>query len=163
MKNNVPVQLTFEDYGHTLHHTQISSMEGDWLVYDTRNDDTKINETSSIELLNTTTLEIKRIYQTENQSLYGPGVGAATFSPKENKVIFIHGIRNCSEANPYSATRRTGVAISLDFPNQPIFMDARNIQSPFTAGALRGGTHSHSWHEIGNWISFTYNVYVLEQ
>ena len=157
------MQLTNSDNGHTLHHSQIESYDEKWIVYDTRNDDTKIGETNSIEILNTETLEIKTIYTTKNQTKYGLGVGAASFSYLENKVIFIHGIQNSNEKNPYSATRRTGVAVEINQPQQPIFMDARNIYPPFTNGALRGGTHSHSWKEDKNWISFTYNDYVLEQ
>ncbi len=42
-------------------------------------------------------------------------------------------------------------------------MDARNIVPPFTPGALRGGTHAHSWSEDGKWISFTYNDDVIDQ
>ncbi|MGV0935675.1 DUF3748 domain-containing protein [Empedobacter falsenii] len=163
MKLNYPIQLTYDDFGHTLHHNQIQSVDGNYLVFDRRNDDTKIGETSSICLLHTRTYESEIIYTTNNQTEFGPGVGAASFSQIENKVIFIHGIRNANQANPYSATRRTGVAIDLEFPNQPIFMDARNINFPFTNGALRGGTHSHSWQKEKNWISFTYNDYVLEQ
>ncbi|MGV0756694.1 DUF3748 domain-containing protein [Empedobacter brevis] len=163
MKSVKLSQLTFENFGHTLHHFQIESPDHSFLVYDRRNDDTKIGETSVISLLDTQTFESTIVYQTKNQTQFGPGVGAASFSPLENKIIFIHGIRNANKSNPYSATRRTGVAIDLKYPEQPIFMDARNITPPFTTGALRGGTHSHSWKKDKNWISFTYNDYILEQ
>ena len=165
MDNHIkhPIQLTFDDNGHTLHHNQIESFDENFLVFDTRNDDTNISETPHIKILDIRTKKISTIYSTQNQTEFGPGVGAATFSPIHNKVIFIHGIRNSTGLKPYSATRRTGVAIDLKNPNQPIFMDARNIYSPFTTGALRGGTHSHSWHENGKWISFTYNDFVIEE
>lgn len=163
IQENLPIQLTFDDFGHTLHHFQIESPNGRYLVYDTRNDDTKIGETSSICLLDTESFESERIYIASNQTKFGPGVGAASFSQLEEKIIFIHGIRNADKQKPYSATRRTGVAINIDYPNHPIFMDARNINFPFSAGALRGGTHSHSWKKDKDWISFTYNDYVLEQ
>lgn len=156
-------QLTSDNKGHFLNHTQVFSPDGKWLVYDTRNDDTKISSTGSIEILNIETGEIKEIYQTQNQTEYGPGVGAATFSPVQNLVLFIHGIRNSDQNQPYSFTRRTGVAIDLSAINEPIFMDARDILLPFTAGALRGGTHAHSWSKDGQWVSFTYNDYVIEQ
>ena len=42
-------------------------------------------------------------------------------------------------------------------------MDARDITKPYTSGALRGGTHAHTWSGDGEWISFTYNDYILEQ
>src|SRR5690606_7166302 len=157
------VQLTQSPQGHTLHNTQSFAKDGQWLVYDTRNDDTQIGSTGSIEMVNVRTGVIKPLYRAQHQTAYGPGVGAATFSPTEDRVLFIHGIRNADVTNPYSVTRRTGVAIDTDRPGHPIFMDARDITPPFTPGALRGGTHAHSWSGDGQWISFTYNDYVLEQ
>src|SRR5690606_34962486 len=103
------------------------------------------------------------LYQSETQTAYGPWVGAATLSSVADTVLFIHGIRIADAARPYSMTRRTGVAIAVSRPQQPIFMDARDIRPPYTPGALRGGTHAHSWSGDGQWICFTYNDYVLEQ
>ena len=149
--------------GHTLHNTQVFSRDGQWLVYDTRNDDSQIGSTGSIALVNVKTGEIRELYRTEHQTEHGPGVGAATFSPMVDRVLFIHGIRNADESKPYGMTRRTGVAIDIERPQHPIFMDARDITPPFTTGALRGGTHAHSWSGDGEWVSFTYNDYVMEQ
>ncbi len=157
------VQLTHAAKGHTIHHTQVFSKDGQWVVYDTRNDDTEIGRTGSIEMVHTKTAEVKVLYQSVNQTEAGPGVGAATFSPVENRVLFIHGIRNADATRPYGMTRRTGVAVDIDRPGAPIFMDARDVTPPFTPGALRGGTHAHSWSGDGQWISFTYNDYVMEQ
>jgi hypothetical protein len=42
-------------------------------------------------------------------------------------------------------------------------MDARDAIPPFTPGALRGGTHAHTWSGDGKWISFTYNDDVMAQ
>jgi hypothetical protein len=156
-------QLTFEAYGHTLHHTQIQSADGKYLVYDTRNDDTKIGETDKIEVLDLKTQSTQNIYTCVPSTIYGPGVGAATFAPHALKTLFIHGIKNAHAHKPYGMTRRTGVAIELQYPQHPIYMDARNVYSPFTPGALRGGTHSHCWHVNGQLISFTYNDFILEQ
>ncbi|WP_257668577.1 DUF3748 domain-containing protein [Parapedobacter tibetensis] len=157
------IQLTTAPNGHTIHNTQVFSKDSRWIIYDTRNDDTQIGSTGSIELVNVQTGEVRVLYCTENQTEFGPGVGAATFSPVEDRVLFIHGIRNADKSKPYGMTRRTGVAIDIDRPQQPILMDARDITPPFTAGALRGGTHAHSWSSDGQWISFTYNDYVMEQ
>nr|WP_121273620.1 DUF3748 domain-containing protein [Pedobacter schmidteae] len=157
------IQLTNQAYGHTLNTHQVFSKDGRWLVYDTRNDDSKIASTGNIEMVNVATGEIKLLYQTKNQTEYGPGVGAATFSPVADRVIFIHGIVNADQNNPYGFTRRTGVAIDVNNPGVPLFMDARDITAPFTQGALRGGTHAHSWSGDGQCISFTYNDFVIEQ
>ena len=156
-------QLTFGNKGHFLNTTQCFSPDGQWVVYDTRNDDTQIGSTGSIEMVNVNTGEIKELYHTQNQSEHGPGVGAVTFSPVKNRVIFIHGIGNATQQNPYSFSRRTGVAIDVDQPNIPHFMDARYVTEPFIPGALRGGTHAHIWSADGQCLSFTYNDYVIEQ
>nr|MBA4167871.1 DUF3748 domain-containing protein [Chitinophagaceae bacterium] len=107
--------------------------------------------------------ETKPLYHTKNQTQYGPGAGAATFSPEAGRVLFLRGIRNADKDRPYDLTRRTGIAIDISYPGQEIFLDARNIVPPFTSGALRGGTHAHSWSGDGKWISCTYNDYVLQQ
>jgi hypothetical protein len=156
-------QLTFNAQGHTINNTQIFSPDDQWIVFDTRNDDGGIRGTGSIEMVNVHSGEIRTLYKTTNQTQYGPGVGAATFSPAANRVLFLHGIRNADQNRPYDFSRRTGVAIDIDHPFQPIFEDARNIVAPFTPGALRGGTHAHSWSGDGKRISCTYNDYVLEQ
>lgn len=157
------IQLTFDESGHSIHNYQVFSPDDQWIVYDVRNHDNLITSTGSIRMVNVVSAKIKELYTTFNQSAYGPGVGAVSFSPKEDKVIFIHGIRNATEKNPYAFTRRTGVSIDLKHPLQPIFMDARDVFNPFTPGALRGGTHAHSWSGDGKWISFTYNDFIMEQ
>lgn len=156
-------QLTFDESGHTIHNYQVFSVDDQWIVFDARNDDGQIGATGRILMLHTETAEIRELYRTTNQSVFGPGVGAASFSPTGDVVIFIHGIRNAMAEKPYSFTRRTGVAIDIARPQHPVFMDARNITSPFTKGALRGGTHAHCWSGDGQWISFTYNDFVMEQ
>ena len=157
------MQLTHDNGGHTIHNTQCFSQDDEWIVFDTRNNDTMISSTENISMVNTKTAEIRELYHTKHPTLFGPGVGAATFSPVANRVMFIHGIRNAEENNPYGFTRRTGVAIDIAKPFHPIFMDARDITPPFTPGALRGGTHAHNWSADGKWISFTYNDYILQQ
>jgi len=158
---NQPIQLTFGTYGHTLHHCQIMSPDNQWIVYDTRNEDSQIGTTTCIERVNVQTKAIEVLYETTNHNSYGPGVGAATYSPMKERVIFIHGINFPTKENPYGMARRTAVAIDVNHPNMPIHMDARNTIYPFTKGALRGGTHSHCWHPAGELVSFTYNDEVL--
>ena len=208
------IQLTNEKYGHTLNVTQIFSPDGKWLVFDTRNDDTHISRTGSICKLNIVTKEIVELYKTRNQSIYGPGVGAAAWNPVNDSIIFIHGLLNCDKKKPYSFTRRFGAIISgnheadenagirvpqssyndtvaerassrlrrtndrsvlkvhedheddenaeIGVRQQCYHAEGRSIQEPFTKGALRGGTHAHTWSADGKWISFTYNDYLME-
>ena len=88
------IQLTSDNSGHTIHNTQCFSPDDEWIVFDTRNNDTLIRSTGNISMVNTRTGEITELYHTRHQTEYGPGVGAATFSPVDNRVIFIHGVRN---------------------------------------------------------------------
>ncbi len=149
--------LTKSASGHTLHHNGVFSPDDEWIVFDGRNDDTKIGETSTIGMVNVRTGEERQIYKTSNQTVFGPGVGAASFSPRENTVIFIHGLYDANQTRPYDITRRFGLAIHTDEPMKGIHMDARDVVAPYTPGSLRGGTHSHCWNGDGSLISFTYN------
>lgn len=154
--------LTVLPAGHTLHHNGVFSKDGQWIVFDGRNDDTKIGETSTIGIVHVGTGKEKILYRTQNQTIYGPGVGAASFSPVTDKVIFIHGLASANKEKPYAMSRRTAVGIAINQPNHPFFYDARDINSPYTPGSLRGGTHSHSWSGDGQLISFTYNDELID-
>jgi len=156
------IQLTRDAAGHCLNSTQCFSPDDQWIVFDGRNDDTQIGSTGTIAMVHTTTGEVRTLYKVPGQTAYGPGVGAATFSPVAGRVLFIHGIRNAGKDNPYSITRRTGVAIDVANPQLPVWLDARDVVAPYTNGALRGGTHAHTWTADGEWISFTYNDAVAE-
>lgn len=156
------VQLTHDPSGHCINSTEIFSPDDQWIVYDSRLVDSGIGAAGEVAMVHTQTGEIRTLYRTENQTAYGPGVGAVTFSPFGDRVLFIHGIRNANQDKPYSMTRRTGVAVDINDPMKPIFLDARCIQPPFVPGALRGGTHAHTWSSDG-WISYTYNDYLIEQ
>ncbi|MDR3714310.1 MAG: DUF3748 domain-containing protein [Puia sp.] len=157
------IRLTNDPAGHCLNSTQCFSRDDQWIVYDSRNEDGGIISAGEIAMVNTRDGRIVSLYKTLNQGPFGPGVGAASFSPVTDRVLFIHGIRNAGETRPYSFTRRTGVAIDTRSPFKPVFMDARSIDPPYLPGVLRGGTHAHSWSGDGQWISFTYNDYLLEQ
>ncbi len=157
------IQLTSENHGHLLNTSQCFSKDDQWIVYDGRNVDDGIQQNGTIAMVNVKTKEIRTLYATAHQTQYGPGVGAVTFSPVEDRVLFIHGIRNATKENPYSYARRTGVSVLVNKPGIAEFLDARDITQPFTPGALRGGTHAHSWSADGKWISFTYNDYIIDQ
>lgn len=156
-------QITHDlSYNHDLDNNDNFSPDGQWLVYDTRTDDGGIPESARIEKVNVKTGEIKVLFKVEKNGIWGPGAGAVSYSPKENSVVFIHGLENSTKENPYQQWRRTGVIIEDAKPNVPIYMDARDITFPYTAGALRGGTHRHEWSGDGKWIGFTYNDAILK-
>jgi hypothetical protein len=156
-------QITFDnDYNHDLDNNDNFSPDDQWLVYDTRTESGGIAASTKIEKVNINTGEKKALYHIEGNQDFGPGVGAASYSPVENEVVFIHGLNNSSESNPYQQWRRSGVIIEESNLGKPVFMDARDVISPFTKGALRGGTHRHEWSGDGNWIGFTYNDAVMQ-
>ncbi len=157
------VQLTNGAYGHMLNSGQVFSADDNWIVYDTRNDQTHISRTCCIEKVNIHTGEVVKLYSAPNQPVHGPGVGAASWHPHANKIILIHGLLNCDQLRPYGFTRRFGAVLNADSGAIVHAADARCTAGPLVPGALRGGTHAHSWSGDGNWISFTYNDYILEQ
>lgn len=154
-------QVTNGDYGHFINPVQAFSPDDQWIVYDTRNHGGAIGATGSVERVNLNSGEQEVIYETSDQTSYGPGVGAVAYAPHADQVIFIHGISNSDESRPYDLSRRTGVGVHIDDPDSIIYYDARDVIPPFTVGALRGGTHAHSWSADGKWITFTYNDAIM--
>lgn len=156
-------QITHDPaYHHDLDNNDNFSPDGKWLVYDTRTDEGGIAESARIERVNIETGEKQVLFEIKHNAVWGPGAGAVSYSPKENAVVFIHGLANSSQEIPYQQWRRTGVIIHDSHPNVPIYMDARDVTPPFTPGALRGGTHRHEWSGDGQWIGYTYNDAILK-
>lgn len=162
IENEAVVNLTTSPKGHTLHHNSVFSKDGQWIVFDGRNDDTKIGETATIGMVNIETREERVLYQTTNQTIYGPGVGAVSFSPVQDEVIFIHGLPNANEERPYDISRRTGMLVDIQQEGSAFPADARDVSAPYVPGSLRGGTHSHCWSPDGAMLSFTYNDELVE-
>ena len=158
------IQLTKDpSKNHDLDNDDNFSPDGKWLVYDTRTNVGGIGGSPSVERVNVESGEIQVLFGVPDNHDYGPGAGAASYHPIENKVIFIHGLPVCTEQNPYQQWRRTGVIVYDNQPNIPILMDARDITFPYTPGALRGGTHRHEWSRDGKWVGFTYNDAIMKK
>ena len=156
-------QITFDlTYNHDLDNNDNFSPDNQWLVYDTRTDAGGIAISSKIEKVHIQTGEKKVLYELKNNQSWGPGIGAVSYSPVDFSVVFIRGLLNSTEGNPYQQWRRTGIIIDEKNPNVPIYMDARNIDFPFKEGALRGGTHRHEFSGDGHWIGFTYNDAIMQ-
>ena len=163
MKYANEIQITNDlSYNHDLDNNDNFSPDDEWLVYDTRTSEGGIGACPKIEKVNVLTGEKQVLYELQQNQSYGPGVGAVSYSHTENKVVFIHGLLNITEENPYQQWHRTGVIVEDTNPGVPVFMDARDITFPYTPGALRGGTHRHEWSRDGNWIGYTYNDAVLK-
>ncbi len=155
------VQLTFDHKNHNLDNLDNFSPDDKWLVYDTRTCPSAMAANSNIEKVNVDTGRIVVLYKTPRQTKYGPGCGAPSFSPVDTRVIFIHGPMNACAERPYCYWRRTGAVVDASQPGKVVFLDARDVTPPFTAGALRGGTHRHEWSGDGKWVGFTYNDAIM--
>lgn len=156
------IQLTKGAYNHDLDNNDNFSPDGKWLVYDTRTGIGGIGGSPSVERVQVETGKIEGLFVIKDNQDWGPGAGAVSYHPTENKVIFIHGLAFCSEKNPYQQWKRTGTIVEVNHPNIPICMDARDVTYPYTPGALRGGTHRHEWSKDGKWIGFTYNDAIMK-
>ncbi|MEQ6118132.1 DUF3748 domain-containing protein [Reichenbachiella sp. MALMAid0571] len=163
-KHKTEHQITNDfSYNHDLDNNDNFSPDDKWLVYDTRTEEGGIGACGKIEKVNIETGEKVVMYALKENKAYGPGVGAVSYSHTDNQVVFIHGLMNITPENPYQQWRRTGVIVKDSDLGTPIFMDARDTSFPFTAGALRGGTHRHEWSGDGNWIGYTYNDAIMQQ
>ena len=153
--------ITHSRQGHLIHNSQVFSRDGRHLVFDHRNDETQLIASTGVGMVDLQTGEETNLYLVAEPNPGGPGVGAATFSPVSDAVIFIHGLDNASEARPYAGHRRSAAWVSLAAPGKMSRLDARDVTPPFTPGALRGGTHAHHWSGDGTLVSFTYNDAVI--
>lgn len=156
------IQLTSDSKGHFLNQRQAFSFDDKLLAFDNRNDDTKIGENSSVQIIHLETGKVETVYSLENPHSYGPGVGAVSFHPLENRLVFIHGLKNASAEKPYSITRRFAMQIDLNEEENAFPLEARDSREPFSKGALRGGSHAYSYSTDGKLVSFTYNDEILE-
>jgi hypothetical protein len=154
----VETQITDQPTGHILTNINVWSPDGQWIVYDTRSDAAGEKfDGSTIEIVNVATREVREVYHSQN----GANCGVATFSPRDKRVAFILGPENPTADWQYAAWHRQGVIVDVDRPQRAVALDARDLVPPFTAGALRGGSHVHIFDADGAWISFTYEDHIL--
>ena len=160
-------QITRARCGHILTNIGVWSPDSQWLVYDTRTDAPGESfNGSTIEMVNIRTGEVREVYR----SKHGAHCGVVTFHPHLNKVVFILGPENPTPDWQYGFTHRQGVIADVEkrgdakvIPAAVVNLDACDLTPPFTAGALRGGSHVHVWDPAGEWVSFTYEDHVVAQ
>lgn len=151
-------QITTAAHGHVLTNVNVWSPDGNWIVYDVRSDPAGgVFDGQRIEAVHVKTGEVRVMYE----STSGAHCGVATFSPTENKIAFILGPERPTADWSYNAWHRQGVIVDFTGQDPPVNLDARDIVPPFTAGALRGGSHVHIFSGDGQWLSFTYEDHVL--
>lgn len=162
-------QVTFSAKNHNLDNNDNFSADGRFLVYDTRETvGPGIENCQSIEMVALATGEETVLYSPE--TIVGveaaPGVGAASFSPVDDEVVFIHGppVEEVDERGYYGKPNRTGAAVRLEEPGAVTWVDRRDVATdrPTVAGAHRGGTHRHEYSLDGARIGFTYDDFLLQ-
>jgi len=149
-------QLTNQAQNHAMDNNQNFSPDDAWIVYDTRPNEGGIGENATIEKVNVATGKTMVVYKAKNADEFGPGVGAVSYHPTENEVVFIHGLPPTRKEKPYAMHRRLGRIVN-ESTHTSYWMDSRDVVAPFTPGALRGGTHRHQWSGDGDWLGYTYN------
>ncbi len=161
-------QISFSSKNHFLDNNDNFSPDNRFLCYDTRgtvyNDN--IGNSKTIEKIEISTGSETVLYCPESVTgeQAAPGVGAVSWHPSEDKVIFIHGplLNEIKERGYYGITNRTGVEVSADGKGTTSKLDLRDVTSNglTTSGAHRGGTHRHEYTRNGNRIGFTYDDFL---
>jgi hypothetical protein len=153
-------QITSRPHGHILTNTSVWSPAGKWIIYDVRSDPAgSLFDGQRIERIHADTRKVQIVYEACNDAR----VGVAMCSPVDDRVNFIHGPEHPTPDWSYSATHRQGVILSMTHPGAVENLDARDLTPPFTPGALRGGTHVHTFDSRGKWVAFTYEDHVLAE
>lgn len=152
-------QLTSDARGHQLTNSNVWTPDSQWLVYDVRPHGGSFTG-QTIERVNVNTGDSDVLYRAGD----GAHVGVVTVSPdKPARYVFIHGPENPDARWQYDFHHRRGVIVSEPQRSPAATLDAMDITAPFTAGALRGGTHVHVFSPDGSRLSFTYNDHVLHE
>ena len=164
-------QLTHSPKNHMLDNNDNFSPDGRFLCYDTREMvGAGIENSHSIEKVEIATGHESLIYEatpfvTGVQA--APGVGAATFSPLEDKVAFIHGpkLDEVPVRGYYAKPNRQGAEVVADGKGVLTWLDKRDVDTSRATlpGAHRGGTHRHEYSLDGRRIGFTYDDFILTQ
>ena len=148
-------QITFAPRNHQLTNTRTWTADSRWLVFDVRPSGASFTG-ETIERVNVHTGELEVIYR----ATLGAHVGVVTVHPQAEKYVFIHGPENPDATWQYDFHHRRGVIAEQ---GKVTNLDAMDITSPYTPGALRGGSHVHVFSPNGEFVSFTYNDHVMHE
>ena len=152
-------QITTAPYGHLLTNAGVWTPDGAWICYDIRSDAAgALFDGTRIERVEVATGRVEVLYESRD----GACCGVVTASPVDDRVVFILGPERPTADWSYGPARRRGVIVRCGAPGAIEPLDARDLVSPYTPGALRGGTHVHQFSPDGRMVSFTYEDAILE-
>ena len=149
------VPLTHAPHGHVLANRGCWSADGTWLLYDARADET-VFDGRRIERVHADTGEVQVLVDSADAPVGVPVCAAA-----DDRFVFLRGPANATADWPYAAWHRHGALGRLATPDRTEILDARDLSPPLTAGALRGGTHLHTFGPDGRRIASTYEDHLL--
>ena len=154
-------QLTNTASGHTIANRDCWTADGRNLLFDLRDDETRFDSPSimrvRIDPLNLSRPDCEPVYTSVDASPCGVPICSCV----DNRVVFIHADQPRDDDWHYCAWHRRGVLMHLNQPDTAQTLDARDIVPPFTPGALRGGTHLHTFNHDATAIVSTYEDHVL--
>jgi len=154
-----PRPITAAPHGHVLTNVGVWSGDGRWIVYDVRSAaDGSTFDGTRIERVEVESGRVELLYESRN----GACCGVVTSSPVDDRVAFILGPEWPTPDWSYAVARRQGVVLRPSRAGELEPLDARDLVPPFTAGALRGGSHVHVFSPDAAAVSFTYDDAVLE-
>ncbi len=149
-------QLTTAAHGHTIANRGCWSADGTSILYDLRDNETRFDG-NAIQRVEVDSGRVEQLYQ----SSHGARCGVPTCSPVDDRYVFIHGDEHPDETWRYCAWHRRGAVGAIGRPGFAQTLNARDIVAPYTAGALRGGTHLHTFNADATAILSTYEDHVL--
>jgi hypothetical protein len=153
-------QVTTAPHGHILTNVGTWSPDSEWIVYDRRSDEAgSVFDGPSIERVRVRDGHVENVYESKN----GAFCGVVTHCPVSDEVVFILGPESPTKDWKYAPDHRQGLIVDTRAPGIGCNLDARDIVQPFTAGALRGGSHVHVFSGDGKLVSFTYEDHVLRE
>ncbi len=153
-------QLTYGCHGHTIANRACWTADGNSIVFDTRVDETRF-DSPEILRVSVASGQVDTVYRSPPTRGGAICCGVPTCSPQDDRVVFIRQDSPPSRDWDYCPWHRHGVIVRADRPDQAATLDARDLVSPFTPGALRGGTHLHTFHPTAAAVLSTYEDHLL--
>jgi hypothetical protein len=150
------VRSIAERMSHTIANRGCWSWDGQTIFFDIRDDETQFDSPVILQL-DVVKKYCKPAYLPSNRVV----CGVPTCSPVDDRVVFIHADEPRDDDWLYCAWHRRGSILDPNQPDGLQALDARDIVPPFTAGALRGGTHLHTFNSDATAIVSTYEDHVL--